>query len=103
MQAAFGFPLEQFQYFGGYPWVADLIEDEQRWTSYITNSLIETNISRDILLMKRVDKPALLRRLFELSCLCSGQILSYQKMTGQLQDSGNTTTLAHYLNLLGSA
>jgi hypothetical protein len=49
--------------------------------------------------MQRVDKPALLRRLFELGCTYSGQVLSYQKMLGQLQDAGNTTTLAHYLHL----
>lgn len=54
-------------------------------------------------LLTRVDKPALLRRLFELGCAYSGQVLSYQKMLGQLQDAGNTTTLAHYLELLAGA
>jgi predicted AAA+ superfamily ATPase len=53
--------------------------------------------------MTRIDKPALLRRVFELGCSYSGQILSYQKMMGQLQDAGNTTTLAHYLRLLAGA
>lgn len=48
-------------------------------------------------LLTRVDKPALLRRLFDLACRCSGRILSYNKMLGQLQDAGNTTTLAHDL------
>ncbi len=70
---------------------------------YLLDSLIETTLSRDILLMNRVDKPALLRRLFRLGCAYSGQILSYQKMVGQLQDAGNTTTLAHYLDLLDGA
>jgi predicted AAA+ superfamily ATPase len=65
--------------------------------------LIETTISRDILLMTQVNKPALLRRLFQLACLYSGQILSYTKMLGELQDAGNTTTLAHYLDLLSGA
>jgi predicted AAA+ superfamily ATPase len=80
-----------------------LIEDRPRWARYIVESLIETTLSRDILLMTRVDKPALLRRLFLLGCDYSGQILSYQKMLGQLQDAGNTTTLAHYLELLAGA
>jgi hypothetical protein len=70
---------------------------------YIADSLIETSIARDVLLLSRVDKPALLRRLFELACRYSGQILSYTKMLGQLQDAGNTTTLAHYLDLLAGA
>ena len=69
----------------------------------MVHSLIETTISRDILLMTRVDKPALLRRLFQLGCAYSGQILSYQKMLGQLMDAGNTVTLAHYLDLLQGA
>lgn len=103
MHRAFGGTLEQFIFFGGYPGAAELIRDEARWTRYIIDSLIETTLSRDILLMTRVDKPALLRRLFHLGCDYSGQILSYQKMIGQLQDAGNTTTLAHYLDLLAGA
>ncbi len=103
MREAFGWSWEQYVYFGGYPGAANLIPDENRWRNYLHDSLIETTISRDILLMKRVDKPALLRRLFELGCRYSGQILSYQKMLGQLQEAGNTTTLAHYLQLLGNA
>jgi predicted AAA+ superfamily ATPase len=103
MKEAFGWDSDQYIYFGGYPGAAELIDDHQRWSRYIIDSLIETTVSRDILLMARVDKPALLRRLFELSCSYSGQVLSYQKMLGQLQDAGNTTTLAHYLNLLEGA
>jgi hypothetical protein len=103
MQTAFGFSLEQYLYFGGYPGAAPLIKDPQRWRRYLLDSLIETTIARDVLLMTRVDKPALLRRLFELGCRYSGQVLSYTKMLGQLQDAGNATTLAHYLDLLGGA
>ena len=87
----------------GYPGAAPLIGDPARWARYIADSLIETSIARDVLLLTRVDKPALLRRLFELACRYSGQILSYTKMLGQLQDAGNTTTLAHYLELLAGA
>ncbi len=103
MRAAFGFSLEEYLYFGGYPGAAPLIKDPQRWRRYLLDALVETTISRDVLLMTRVDKPALLRRLFELGCRYSGQVLSYTKMLGQLQDAGNATTLAHYLDLLGGA
>lgn len=103
MHRAFGWNLEQYIFFGGYPGAAGLVADEERWRNYIQDSLIETTISRDVLLLTRVDKPALLRRLFDLGCRYSGQILSYQKMVGQLQEAGNTTTLAHYLELLGAA
>ncbi len=103
MREAFGWGLEQFIYFGGYPGAAPLIEEPERWRRYIVDSLIETTISRDILLLTRVDKPALLRRLFHLACDYSGQILAYQKMLGQLHDAGNTVTLAHYLELLHGA
>ena len=100
MQEAFGWSTEQYVYFGGYPGSATLINDEERWKNYVKDSLIETSISKDILMLTRVDKPALLKRLFELGCLYSGQILSYTKILGQLQDAGNTTTLANYLKLL---
>ncbi len=103
MAEAFGWDVERTIHFGGYPGAAPLIDDEDRWARYIRDSLIETTIARDVLLLTRVDKPALLRRLFELSCKYSGQILSYNKMLGQLQDAGNTTTLAHYLDLLAAA
>lgn len=103
MRAAFRFTLDDFLYFGGYPGAAPLARTPQRWARYVRDSLIETTLSRDVLLLTRVDKPALLRQLFELGCRYSGQILSYNKMLGQLQDAGNTTTLAHYLELLGGA
>jgi predicted AAA+ superfamily ATPase len=103
MRAAFGWTIEQYLYFGGYPGAAPLIGDPVRWARYIADSLIETSIARDVLLLTRVDKPVLLRRLFELACRYSGQVLSYTKMIGQLQDAGNTTTLAHYLDLLAGA
>jgi len=102
MRSAFGWSIDEYVYFGGYPGAAPLIADRERWARYVKDALIETTISRDVLLLSRVDKPALLRRLFELACAYSGQILSYQKMTGQLQDAGNTTTLAHYLDLLSA-
>jgi predicted AAA+ superfamily ATPase len=100
MRAAFGWTLDDYVFYGGYPGAAPLIAEPARWARYIADSLIETSVSRDVLLMSRVDKPALLRRLFELACRYSGQVLSYTKMLGQLQDAGNTITLAHYLELL---
>lgn len=103
MRAAFGFSVDQYVYFGGYPGAAPLAREPDRWRRYILDALVETTIARDVLLLTRVDKPALLRRLFELGCRYSGQVLSYTKMLGQLHDAGNTTTLAHYLDLLGGA
>lgn len=99
----FRWSFDQYLYFGGYPGSADFIHQEERWRRYISDSLIETAISKDILLLNRVEKPALLRQLFVLACEYGGQILSYQKIQGQLADAGNTTTLAHYQTLLESA
>lgn len=103
MQEAFGYDEDQFIWFGGYPGAATLIQDEKRWKQYVLDSLIEASISRDILMLTRVDKPALMRRLFVLGCQYSGQILSFNKILGQLLDAGNTTTLSNYLNLLDTA
>jgi predicted AAA+ superfamily ATPase len=103
MQQAFGWDSDQYVWFGGYPGTAPLINEELRWKAYVQQSLIETSISKDILMLTRIDKPALMKRLFELGCIYSGQILSFTKMIGQLQDAGNTTTLSHYLDLLNTA
>lgn len=103
MRETFGFTLEQHIFYGGYPGAASLIGNEERWAEYVRDALIETTISKDVLLMAPVQKPALLRRVFDMACRYSSQALSYQKMMGQLSDAGNTTTLAHYLELLEGA
>lgn len=104
MQTAFDFSLDEYVYFGGYPGSASMIKDETRWRHYVRTALIQPNIQNDILQMTRVDKPALLKALFELGCgAYSGQIIAYDKLRGQLADAGNTTTLAHYLDLLSQA
>jgi hypothetical protein len=103
MRDAFGFSVEQYVFYGGYPGAAPLIGEPDRWRRYVLDSLVETTVSRDVLLLSRVEKPVLLRRLLDLGCRYSGQVLSYTKMIGQLQDAGNTTTLAHYLDLLAGA
>lgn len=103
MREAFGWSLNQYVFYGGYPGAAPLVYEPARWSRYVRDALIETTLARDVLLLSRVDKPALLRRLFDLACRYSGQILSYTKMLGQLQDAGNSTTLAHYLDLLAGA
>ena len=103
MAAAFGFDLPTYLYFGGYPGAASLARDEERWRNYVLGGIIEPTVERDLLALTRVDKPVLLKRLVELAAAHSGQVLSYTKMLGQLWDAGNTTTLARYLDLLGSA
>lgn len=99
----FGWDLDRYLYFGGYPGAAPLADEEDRWSAYVRDSLIESAISKDVLLLNLVEKPALMRNLFVLACEYGGQILSYQKMLGQLRDAGNTTTLAHYKRLLEAA
>lgn len=102
-RACFGWSLDRYLFFGGYPGAAGLAEDESRWAQYVRDSLIETTISRDVLLLGRVEKPALLRQLFVLACEYAGQVVSYQKLLGQLRNAGNTTTLSHYQHLLEGA
>ena len=100
---AFGWSLDEWIFFGGYPGGAEFLDSEGSWKQYVTDSLIETVLARDVLQMQRVTQPALLRHLFLLAAAYPAQILSYNKMLGQLQDAGNTTTLAHYLSLLETA
>jgi len=100
---AFGWDLKRWLYFGGYPGAAAFADDESQWKRYVTDSLIEAVLARDVLQMQKIAKPALLRHLFALAATFPAQIFSYNKMLGQLQDAGNTTTLAHYLRLLETA
>ena len=100
MREAFGLTAEQYIYYGGYPGAAPLIKDEKRWRKYMHDAIVEPAITKDVLTTKRVLKPALLRQLFVLGCSYSGELLSFNKILGQLQDAGNTATLANYVQLL---
>ena len=100
MKDCFGFSLDQYIFYGGYPGAATLIDDEDRWRQYILSAIVETSINRDILFDTPISKPALLRQTFELSSAYSGQLLALNKMLGSLQDAGNTSTLASYIHLL---
>jgi predicted AAA+ superfamily ATPase len=103
MHQAFNFTSEQYVWFGGYPGIASEIGDESRFKKYLKDSIIEASINKDILMLTQINKPALLRRLFDLGIAYNAQILSYNKILGQLHDAGNTTTLAKYLELLDQA
>ena len=100
---AFGWDVEEFLKFGGYPAAAQLASDVERWQSYIRNSIIEPVLIRDILGLTSVNKPALFRQTFELAMSYPAQEISYQKLLGQLQESGNVTTIKHYLELFEGA
>lgn len=100
---AFGYSLNDFLFFGGYPGSAPFADNQDRWLNYMEQSVIEPSISKDVIAYENIRKPALMRRLFQLACAYSGQELSYRKMLGQLDDAGNTTTLAHYLDLMNDA
>ena len=100
MKECFGFSLDQYLFYGGYPGAAALIGDEDRFSQYIQSAIIEATINKDILMDTPIGKPALLRQTFELGAAYSGELLSFNKMLGSLQDAGNTVTLAGYVNLL---
>lgn len=100
MKEAFGWTLDQYIYYGGYPGTAPLVSNEVRWKRYVKDSLVEAALSNDVLATTNIYKPALLKRLFELGCSYSGELLSLTKMMGQLQDKGNVTTLANYIQVL---
>lgn len=103
MKECFGFSLDQYLFYGGYPGAASLIDDDDRFQQYIQSSIIEATINKDILMDTPISKPALLRQTFELGAAYSGEVLSLNKMLGSLQDAGNTATLAGYINLLGES
>lgn len=100
MHDAFGVTLDEYIYYGGYPGPAHLMKDERRWRKYIKDSLVAPAIEKDVILTSNIYKPALMKQLFELGCTYSAEIVSLTKLMGQLQDAGNVTTLAGYLEIL---
>lgn len=100
MEDAFGWTLDEWIYYGGYPGSAGLIKDMRRWRKYIKESLVAPAIEKDVILTSNIYKPALMKQLFEVGCSYSAQLLSLTKALGQLQDAGNVTTLSSYLDIL---
>ena len=100
MEQAFGFTLPQYIYYGAYPGAATFVGNEKRWRKYIHSSIVDPAIENDVLQTTRIYKPSLLRSLFDLGCSYSGELLSYNKIVGQLQDKGSIVTIANYLQVL---
>jgi predicted AAA+ superfamily ATPase len=100
-----GFKLsfEQYHKMGGYPGSYPLIKDEHRFKSYIINSIFETSVQNDILRFAHVKKPALFRQTFQMICQFPAQVVSYNKLLGQLQDLGNVDQVKYYLDLYAQA
>ncbi len=89
--------------FGSYPGAFGLRDDLPRWRAYVRDAIVEPAIGRDILALGVVRRPALLRQVFALAASLPAQIVSLQKLQGQLQDPGTLETIAHYLKLLEEA
>ena len=103
MHEAFGWDINQYVFFGGYPGSASYLPDEKRWRRYVREAIVAPAIERDVLQTTYIYKPALMHQLFRLGCAYSGELLSFNKMLGMLQDAGNATTLANYLEILGES
>lgn len=103
MQEAFGWNINQYVYFGGYPGSAAYIENEARWRRYMREAIVSPAIEKDVLQTSFIYKPVLLNQLFHIGCAYSGELLSYNKMLGMLQDAGNAGTLVSYLQLLSDS
>jgi hypothetical protein len=89
--------------FGSYPGSVALNGDPARWRAYVRDAIIEPAIGRDLLALGAIRRPALLRQVFAVAAGFPAQIVSLQKLQGQLQDKGALETVAHYLALLQDA
>ena len=88
---------------GSYPGAFEYRQDVARWSAYVRDAVLEPAVGRDILALAAVRKPALLRQVFGVAASAPTQIMSLQKIQGQLQDPGALETIAHYLALLEEA
>lgn len=100
MSDAFGWTLDEWIYYGGYPGTAAFVKDIRRWRKYVKESLVAPAIEKDVIMTSNIYKPALMKQLFEIGCSYSAELLSLTKTLGQLQDAGNVTTLSSYLGIL---
>ena len=102
MHEAFGFSMDEYVYFGGFPGLAPDIQDEDRWRNLMEDSIISPILIRDILEIEEIRNPALLRQVFELACIESAKELSLTKMQGTM-NSGTVPTIKNYLDILNKS
>lgn len=103
LKKAFGYDLERFLLYGGYPGAVVYEDDYDRWYAYLKDAIVEAVIGKDILLNRKVANPALFRQAFEILCRYPAQEISYTKLLGQLQDKGNTDLIKYYIELYAGA
>ena len=95
--------VEQAVQYGSYPGAVSLLSNVNRWRDYVRHSIMEPAVGRDLMMLETIRRPALLRQVF---ALCTGhpsEIISLQKLCGQLTDKGSLETVAHYLHVLEEA
>lgn len=102
MHEAFGFSMDEYVYFGGFPGLAPDIQDEDRWRNLMEDSIISPILTRDILEIEEIRNPALLRQVFELASIESAKELSLTKMQGTM-NSGTVPTIKNYLDILNKS
>lgn len=102
MHEAFGFSMDEYVYFGGFPGLAPDIQDEDRWRNLMEDSIISPILTRDILEIEEIRNPALLRQVFELACIESAKELSLTKMQGTM-NSSTVPTIKNYLDILNKS
>jgi hypothetical protein len=103
LRDAFGYDLERYLLYGGYPGAVAFEGDYDRWYAYLKDAIVEAVIGKDILQNRKVANPALFRQAFEILCRYPAQEISYTKLLGQLQDKGNTDLVKYYLELYAGA
>ena len=103
LRKTFGYELERFLLYGGYPGSVSYEDDYDRWYAYLKDSIVEAVIGKDILMNRKVNNPALFRQAFEILCCYPAQEISYTKLLGQLQDKGNTDLIKYYIELYAGA
>ena len=103
LKDAFGYDLERYLLYGGYPGSVEFEGDDDRWYAYLKDAIVEAVIGKDILQNRKVANPVLFRQAFEILCRYPAQEISYTKLLGQLQDKGNTDLVKYYLQLYAGA
>ena len=103
LKDAFGYDLERYLLYGGYPGAVAYEDDYDRWYAYLKDAIVEAVIGKDILQNRKVANPALFRQAFEILCRYPAQEISYTKLLGQLQDKGNTDLIKYCLELYAGA
>ena len=82
MKEAFGFSVDDYIFYGGYPGAASYAGPDQylEWKNYVQTAVIDGNLERDIFELIEIHYPDVMDQVFKIGAHASSQLMDIKKV-----------------------